>query len=301
MLSGGFSTEAVNEVKHIPDTRLVAMTKKETNGLSIWRLGDCTTDLIDECEKIENANHISKSATLDCSSDQVVFGSRLNDICLVDTSTNKVTGHSQNFLADDCLNKLFLLDDHVLLACCQKNCKVWRLDLREGLHKGECLYSRETTSTAITDQTCSYWTYDIEKSAGCISESSGVLSLGPGGNVVKVDLRNAKKSAFLVKLAGMTSCDSHEEECYGMLKTSPTHKDVVSVSGLDHSIHVYSFNNMVDGSVIQSHFTHDGHMACSNQSKTVTVTAHIWHPWQPDLILSSGSDGSLHAWQREGT
>lgn len=133
-----------------------------------------------------------------------------------------------DFSSDDPLSKLFLLDANVLLACCLRSGEVWRIDLRCGVDKGECLCSTETTSTGVTDQTCGYWTYDVQKNEEC--QSPGVFSLAPGGHVAKMDLRNVQKSAFVVKLSEVTSYNSPQDG-YGAFKVSPTHKDIVSVSG----------------------------------------------------------------------
>lgn len=43
-------------------------------------------------------------------------------------------------------------------------------------------------------------------------------------------------------------------------------------------------------------FTHDGHEALSG-GNDIQVLSHSWHPSHPSLLLSSASDGSLHAWQ----
>lgn len=45
-------------------------------------------------------------------------------------------------------------------------------------------------------------------------------------------------------------------------------------------------------------FVHEGHvMNCETDAQTVVVVKHMWHPWQQDLIISTASDSSLHAWQ----
>ena len=43
-------------------------------------------------------------------------------------------------------------------------------------------------------------------------------------------------------------------------------------------------------------FIHKGHQACAD-SENVKVLTHRWHSNLPDCILSSATDGSLHAWQ----
>ena len=45
-------------------------------------------------------------------------------------------------------------------------------------------------------------------------------------------------------------------------------------------------------------FKHEGHVKnCSDQSDNVKTVAHLWHPRKPDLLMSSATDGSLHAWE----
>jgi len=41
-------------------------------------------------------------------------------------------------------------------------------------------------------------------------------------------------------------------------------------------------------------FAHFGHEAETADS---TVLTHSWHPKMPKLLVSTSSDGSLHAWQ----
>ncbi len=45
-------------------------------------------------------------------------------------------------------------------------------------------------------------------------------------------------------------------------------------------------------------FVHRGHEVCREDEfqGQLTVLHHSWHSSQPRLVLSSASDGSLHAW-----
>ena len=44
-------------------------------------------------------------------------------------------------------------------------------------------------------------------------------------------------------------------------------------------------------------FTHQGHEACRSTPAPLYITHHTWHPTLSDLLLSTATDGSLHAWQ----
>lgn len=43
-------------------------------------------------------------------------------------------------------------------------------------------------------------------------------------------------------------------------------------------------------------FEHRGHAVASDGCPPVVVTAHIWHPEQPQTLLSAASDSSVHVW-----
>ncbi len=68
-------------------------------------------------------------------------------------------------------------------------------------------------------------------------------------------------------------------------------------AGLDGKVYIYDVCDLLeDSSTLKPLFTHEGHFACSQNRKSTVTTATIWHPLQPNLVISAANDGSLHAW-----
>lgn len=75
------------------------------------------------------------------------------------------------------------------------------------------------------------------------------------------------------------------------------------LTGFDGNVYIYDTQKSpvqeFGYSFTEPIFNHQGHVKnCSDQSDDIIkCLAHLWHPWKPDLIMSSGSEGSLHAWE----
>jgi len=70
-------------------------------------------------------------------------------------------------------------------------------------------------------------------------------------------------------------------------------------SGISGEVLVFSIpeGQHNNSSVLTPDFIHDGHLKNCAHSDNLTVTNHLWFPWQQNGIVSTASDGSLHAWQ----
>ena len=61
--------------------------------------------------------------------------------------------------------------------------------------------------------------------------------------------------------------------------------------GLSKGVGVYRMDLLSKLDLVFTHFGHEAEMADSS------VLTHSWHPKIPKLLVSTSSDGSLHAWQ----
>ena len=61
--------------------------------------------------------------------------------------------------------------------------------------------------------------------------------------------------------------------------------------GLAKGVGVYKMDLLSKLDLVFTHFGHEAEMAHS------LVLTHSWHPKMPKLLVSTSSDGSLHAWQ----
>lgn len=63
-------------------------------------------------------------------------------------------------------------------------------------------------------------------------------------------------------------------------------------------VYIYDCPMKDSDEILEPVFIHEGHVRnAEDQSDPVYVVKHMWYPWQQDLIISSATDSSLHAWQ----
>ncbi|XP_038049965.1 WD repeat-containing protein 73-like [Patiria miniata] len=124
-----------------------------------------------------------------------------------------------------------------------------------------------------------------------------VVSLCSSGELLIRDLRNLESPLHHVKLG-----DERRLRKSGNLtvKWCPTEKTLLSVSGLNGCVDIYDTSTWQQRSnsppMVKPVFSHEGHITGESANQDVGILCHAWHPWQPCVVMSSGSDGSLHAW-----
>ncbi|XP_066940287.1 uncharacterized protein [Macrobrachium rosenbergii] len=128
------------------------------------------------------------------------------------------------------------------------------------------------------------WTLDISDSGHYIStfSSNGTLRL--------LDSRNFSELLFTRSFEVQEEFRVAAEECI-CVRLCP-HNSFVSVSGIDRNVQILDIN---EKDTIT--FVHDGHRDKEIQS----ISTHIWHPVQENLLFSADNTGQLQAWRFKGS
>lgn len=289
--NGGFSTLQICCVKHIPQSRQVCTSNEVEPGIQVWQLGSKETDLIIPVNKFTSLNtgkcnkrSFDKIAVCDNKPSLVVFGSSLNTLCCLNLDNQKVTalieGPEDNFISE-----IKFIDENTVLCCSEKSGEIILIDLR----------NNKKDSLKITNKKdCykdNYWTMDVMVDT--------LYRLSSAGNIILSDLRNGANNVY----KEVETCHRSRTNQSGIvIKASPQHRNRVSISGFDGNIYIYDTIKEPIGEseylFTESIFKHEGHVKnCSDQSDNVKTVAHLWHPCKPDLLMSSATDGSLHAWE----
>lgn len=286
IINGGFCDNQVTTIKHIPNTRIICACPRvssNSSGIEIWELGSEDTDLIQRMGSIKNPTPKHDTCKLAVFSEEkeAVFGSHSDNVCLADINTRQIIQQSQDSESTEIISTVHTVDKNQILCCCQKSGDVVMLDKREK-------FKTVNKLTNSVSREGLYWTQDLDKS------KETVYQLSSCGNINMLDIR---------KLSNEIACFNIEQKettqtNFLNIQLSADKKEKFSVSGFDSFVYVFNCKETKCEATLKPCFVHEGHLKnCIDQSKETRVVTHLWHPWQPDLILSAAEDGSLHGWQ----
>lgn len=296
--NGGFSTCKICCIKHIPQSSKVCTSDETNTGIQVWEIGSNGTDLIKPVESLKS-QHVDKSnkkcfakiAVNENNPSCIVFGSSLNNLCCLDVekgTTHEVICDKAEFMETSVISEIKFIDQNALISCCEKSGEIRFIDFREKQVKAD--NSRKSNSNPVCEKD-SYWTMDITVDL--------VYRLSSAGSIVISDIRNGNDS-ILQEIN--TQHQSKTKDTEISIKASQQQQQKVSLSGFDGNVYIYDTQKSpvheFGYSFTEPIFNHQGHEKnCSDQSDIIKSLAHLWHPWKPGLIMSSASDGSLHAWE----
>ncbi|XP_068236117.1 WD repeat-containing protein 73-like isoform X1 [Palaemon carinicauda] len=130
------------------------------------------------------------------------------------------------------------------------------------------------------------WTLDVSDSGHYVA------TFGSNGCLRLYDSRNFNKFLWNKDFKVQEEFKSKSDECI-CVKLSP-HNNLVSVSGIDRNIHISGINEIPKDDNL---FIHDGHRDREIQS----ISTHLWHPEQENLLFSADDTGQLQAWRFKGS
>ncbi|OWF39270.1 WD repeat-containing protein 73-like [Mizuhopecten yessoensis] len=290
MNAGCYCPHRVACLKHVPNSRTIA-TCPDTEACKIqfWKLGTDDTDVIRNISTVENTHSKGSPAHITPvpGTENLVFGSHLDNLCTVDSNTGQVscTGCQRS----ERISSMDFTDSNTLICCCQETGELVTFDLREDLTK----VKQEHTNNISLDQKC-FWTSTVTE--------FGVLKLSSTGEVRRVEKHNWSTDV------GRWNTELNLLSDFSNLTINalPRNEDTVYISGFDSNVYIFnlpmlsSMGSQTDHQVSKPVFKHEGHMQnarMDTQAKLLTTVTHILHPLQHDLVLSAATDGSLHAWQ----
>ncbi|KAL5005013.1 hypothetical protein ScPMuIL_018469 [Solemya velum] len=291
MVNGGFCDRKIRDIRHIPDSRMLAVTEDDVNCISMWRLGSDQSDMVEKVCEIANSTPQCCPAQATVTGPhgkggRLLFGSHLDNICIVEVDTEKVLQTTSDLSEHSLISCICMLDNNTAMCCVSDTGKIVLLDIREP--------KIATSKHNCQGNTASFWTMHVEGSDGNRGRCS---QLSSNGEILTHDTRCMQKRLTCQQ----TELNTDHSFKYLHITEDPVTRLQVAVSGFDDKLYVYNSVHWSDdckSSTISPVFVHEGHSANSdNQSEELKVVTHTWHPWQQDLILSGATDGSLHAWQ----
>ncbi|XP_014663284.1 PREDICTED: WD repeat-containing protein 73-like [Priapulus caudatus] len=305
LVQGGFCQHAIHALRCVIKERLIATTTAADTGVTVWKLDSEEGGVISPVRTVTTGVTGSPLAAAAADS-RVAFIDSPHRVSVVDVSSPENTLHTYD-VADDS-SAMEFTDAHTLATCGGATGRLTLRDTRcdDGATAG-------ITEIPVTRTGDAAWTFCSAGGSSCCR----FYRLSSGGRLLCTDARRVNGTYWEADLA-MSCAQTWQHLC---MQASPATPGVVSVSGFDSNVRLYDLSASPTESQSQEAqqprdeercrsaarpmFVHDGHSACANTDAAATavaVTTHAWHPEQTNLILSSASDGSLHAWEwREPT
>ncbi|XP_061171588.1 WD repeat-containing protein 73-like [Saccostrea echinata] len=271
VLTGGFSSTEIRDIKHIPGTRLICTSAVNVEGqLVVWKLGSRDTDLIKIDRKLKNVKpRGSWSLIAVQEQDHVTFGSHGDNLCCTDIMTQSVVQDTSEFSNADKITSIRNMDSHTVY-CCLINGQLLKWDRREKF-------------PVVLDTNCvqsARWTLDLS--------GNDVVQISCNGHVYFLD---ARKPDQVINSNNIGLTSSNVESLRICLKKKNDYPMQYSISGFDGKVYLYSRDSS------SPVFVHEGHIRnCCDDPSVVRVVTHLSHSAE-NIILSAATDGSLHAWQ----
>ncbi|PIK55773.1 putative WD repeat-containing protein 73-like [Apostichopus japonicus] len=333
MLSGGFHNQPVHSMAMVSKQHFVTLSPSDTCDMLLWEIQE-EKDFIVTKDSFKGQRSETYDATHEtcCSSIagnphekfQVARGSVFQNLEVVDLESGKALW--SNKVKDNSshpIGSIDFTDKSSILVCDATNGLLSMFDTRYSSDKENTTH---TSSSVKSQSVISHPEEDSQKSEaedesrpnmGTISGPSWTCSINipsrhnrettvteDGGNklaavlslkgeVIVYDLRNVNKPLCSATVTNKRKAFS---PC---IRWSPTQKNLLSVSGWDDCIRIYDITTFKSqpsqSELAEPMFIHDGHT--TSQEEASWVVNHIWHEEEPNLLLSAGSDGSLHAWE----
>lgn len=285
MNTGCYCPERVACLKHVPNSRVVA-TSPLTDQCTIqfWHLDTEDSDLIQNVSTVKNLKDKGCPAHITPVPDtpDLMFGSHLDNLCVVDSSTGQIKHNSTGLQRHEKISSLGFTDGNSLVCCCQETGDLVTFDLRENFTKIKDEHTNTLNNT--TAREC-YWTSTVKESS--------LVTMSSSGHIQKLDPKDLSKAVSHVVTGLATTSDLR----YLTINVSQKCDNTIYVSGFDSDVYVFDLNPSAINNT-KPIFTHQGHRRnATNSNNRLTTVTHILHPWQHDLVLSAATDGSLHAWQ----
>ncbi|XP_048752530.1 WD repeat-containing protein 73-like [Ostrea edulis] len=272
VLSGGFSSSEICDIKHIPGTRLICSSSKKGEGhVDVLKLGSLHTDLIEVDRKLKNKKP-KGSWSLIAVQDQnhVIFGSHGDNLCCGDVMTTDVLQDTCECSMTDKISSMRNVHPHTV-CCCLTDGKILNWDKREN-------------TPNVFDTGCDHsvqWTMDLL--------GNDMIQLSSRGHVQWIDMRKPNQAIYLNN-TGLSTNDAQFLRIH--LKRQNGSPDQYSISGFDGNVYLYSRQSQTPL------FVHEGHARnSSGDPSEVKVVTHLHHPMEC-VILSAATDGSIHAWRQ---
>ncbi|XP_033760605.1 WD repeat-containing protein 73-like [Pecten maximus] len=294
MNAGCYCPDQIACLRHVPNSRVVATSPNtEICKIQFWKLnGSDESDVIRNISTVENNKSKGSPAHITpvTGTNNVVFGSHLDNLCIVDSITGQTT--SKGLQRCERISSMGLTDSNTLICCCQDTGELVTFDLREDISK----VKHEHTNTISEGQKC-FWTSSVTE--------SGVYKLSSEGEVRKVEKHDWNNDVG----RWYTELNPSSDFSYLKIHALPGNEDdTVYISGFDSNVYIFKLPlvSEVGGStervVSKPCFQHEGHLrnagTCTDvDNKVLTTVTHLLHPRQQDIVLSAATDGSLHAWQ----
>ncbi|XP_053404172.1 WD repeat-containing protein 73-like [Mercenaria mercenaria] len=248
-------------------------------------MGDSDTDLMQEEKTVHAVNSTSHPTKISVHSEDgtdmgIAFGSSLNNITVLDAGRfEKIRDCSETVQKDQVSGIIHQTSG--ILNCCTTKGDIYKCDLRCEKVNVTCCHSVERAQQG-------YWT--ISK---LNDQSDSMFLASTLGDIVVIDSRFMEKCVKKTNIRNGQKGNAN----YFCFQGSPD-SSRISVSGLDGMVYIYNSLEKTNDEILEPVFVHEGHVRnCESQSESVTVVQHMWYPWQQDLIISTATDSSLHAWQ----
>ncbi|KAM5292817.1 integrator complex assembly factor WDR73 [Ctenodactylus gundi] len=286
---GGFSDQAVFDLKHVPGTRLLVTSGRPGYHLQIWEVAE-DSDVIKALNTIgvpETEKGLwPRVAIFSSEAPGVLCGAQLRGLKVVDLESRKTTYSSDTSDSEE-LSSLQVLDGNTFSFCCPSG----RLGLVDTRQKWAPLECPSPGPSSCDESWC----------AGVKERGQGpgpcFASLSSQGKLRLMEPRSLCRPVSSARCLVPTPSPTPSPELL-RVTWAPGLANCLAVSGFDGTVQIHdvtSWDGM--GSHVEPVFTHRGHIFLEGSEDTApVVTTHTWHPCKPRTVLSAASDASLHVW-----
>ncbi|KAK7073707.1 hypothetical protein SK128_012707 [Halocaridina rubra] len=278
IITAGYSGHKVKQMITVESAIIIS----ELNGVHHYAIPKTSaeTDII-SCTKTLRQD--IQDASLALNDSEVYSGTAVSNIQIYDLNSDA----SRNLSLDVHCGSSPDEESSVINELSVKNNKIY-IGL---MNKGQVLVydTRQTNSVSSIKppiHSSGRWTLDVSNDGTFIS------TLDATGIVNVYDHRKIASPVFKNFIPVQETAD-RESNSRLIAQFSPC-QTYLSTSGIDKKIHVFDFRNEGKDSCV---FCHDGH----RNEETRSITMHIWHPQQENLVFSADNSGQLQAWKFKQT
>ncbi|XP_063288006.1 WD repeat-containing protein 73 [Pelobates fuscus] len=282
---GGFSEHPVYSLKHVPNSSLLVTSGPSTSPVQVWQIGAEDKDVIKPQTTIRSEAGKKTWTKIATTTSSVLYGSQANNVHLTEIESTKLI-YSLGVAQTDSVSNLCFLDTNTFFLCCESG-RQYIVDVRQPKPSIE---GRVDPSSTCKPLWCAAVTSRKQEA------TTTIASLSSEGHIVITDTRELSKPLKCTKHRVSNPALSENFLC---ISWAPELEDTIAISGFDGNVDIYN-TKYWDTSMKERDplFTHKGHsvMAECEDGGTPKVTAHSWHPWKEQTVLSAAKDGSLHVW-----